>query len=111
MKMETLHDLYLKELRDLYGSEKMLLKALPKLSAKAEFPDLRAALEEHWEQTREHISRIEQVFQTHGEKPTSKRCKSLAGILEELEADTGAAAAPFVRDAAIIAGAQQVEHL
>lgn len=110
MKMETLHDLYLKELRDLYGSEKLFVKALQKLSAKAELPELGQAIEEHLEQTREHVSRIEQVFQIHNEKPVSKRCKAVEGILQELDDDVSADATPFVRDAAIIAGLQQVEH-
>ncbi len=110
MKMETLHELYLKELRDLYGSEKSLVKALPKLAAKTELPELREALEHHLEQTREHVSRIEEIFQIHGEKPATKRSKALEGILQELDEDVSADAKPFVRDAAIIAGAQQVEH-
>jgi ferritin-like metal-binding protein YciE len=110
MKLQTLHDLYLKELRDLYGSEKLLVKALQNMAAQTELPELRQALEQHLEQTREHVSRLEQVFHLHGEKPATKRCKALEGILKELEDDAGADAAPFVRDAAIIAGTQQVEH-
>jgi ferritin-like metal-binding protein YciE len=110
MKMETLHDLYLKELRDLYGSEKLLVKALQKLAGKAESPELREALERHLEQTRGHVSRIEQVFQIHDEKPVGKRCKGLVGTLQEVDDDVSDDATPLVRDAAIIAGAQQVEH-
>jgi len=110
MKTETLQDMYLKELRDLYGSEKLLMKWLPKLIDKARLPEVRHTLTEHLTQTGNHVSRLERIFQIHGEKPATKTCKSLKGILAEAKDDLAVDAAPVVGDAAIVAAAEQIEH-
>src|SRR5580700_9836872 len=110
MKMESLHDLYLSELSDLYSAEKQIVKALPKMIEKAESAELRQALEDHLEETRGHVDRLEQVFEMHGETPARQKCKGMEGVLEEGDELVGKDAAPAVRDAAIISAAQRVEH-
>ncbi len=110
MNMETLRDLYVKELHELYGAEQLLVKELPKLADKAELPELRQAIESHLEETRKHVSRLEQVFQSQNDKKGTKKSKALDGILAEVAEDLPRQAGPLVRDAAIIAGCQQVEH-
>jgi len=110
MKMESLHDLYLSELSDLYSAEKQIIKALPKIIAKTESPELRQALEDHLEQTNGHVERLEQVFEMHGESPKKQKCKGMEGVLAEGAGMVGPDAAPAVRDAAIVSAAQRVEH-
>jgi ferritin-like metal-binding protein YciE len=110
MKLESLHDLYLSELRDLYSAEKQIVKALPKMIEKTESPELRQALEDHLEQTTGHVERLEHVFEMHGESPKRQKCKGMEGILAEGDEMVGHDAAPAVRDAAIISAGQRVEH-
>jgi ferritin-like metal-binding protein YciE len=110
MKLESLHDLYMSELKDLYGAEDQILKALPKMIEKAESPQLRDALESHLEETRGHVSRLEQVFEMHGEEAKKLKCKGMQGVLEEGDEMVGKDATPAVRDAAIISACQRVEH-
>lgn len=110
MKLETLHDLYLSELRDLYGAEQQIVKALPKVIDKTSNPELRQALEQHLEQTRGHVSRLEEIFQMHGEDAKKQKCKGMDGILDEGDDMIGKDATPEVRDAAIISACQRVEH-
>ena len=110
MKLESLHDLYLSELRDLYSAEDQIIKALPKMIEKAESTTLRNALESHLEETRGHVSRLEQVFQMHGEEPKKQKCKGMQGVLDEGDEMVGKDATPAVRDAAIISACQRVEH-
>jgi ferritin-like metal-binding protein YciE len=110
MKLESLHDLYLSELKDLYSAEDQIIKALPKMIEKAESPELRTALQDHLEETRGHVARLEQVFQMHGEEPKKQKCKGMEGVLDEGSEMVGKDATPAVRDAAIIAGCQRVEH-
>ena len=110
MKMESLHDLYLAELSDLYSAEKQIVKALPGLIEKAESPDLRLALEDHLAETHGHVTRLEQIFEMHGESPVKTKCKGMEGVLAEGDELVGKDATPAVRDAAIISAAQRVEH-
>jgi ferritin-like metal-binding protein YciE len=110
MKMESLHDLYLSELSDLYSAEKQIVKALPKMIAKTESPELRQALEDHLEETKGHVERLEQVFEMHGESPKRQKCKGMEGVLAEGDEMVGHDATPAVRDAAIISAGQRVEH-
>jgi ferritin-like metal-binding protein YciE len=104
--MSALRETFLEELKDLYDAEKQLLKALPKMAKAAEHEDLRAGFEEHLEQTQTHVERLEEVFELFGEKPKGKKCKGMAGLIEEgkelIEEDEG--------DAALICAAQKVEH-
>ncbi|MEI9975948.1 MAG: ferritin-like domain-containing protein [Ignavibacteriota bacterium] len=110
MKFETLHDLYMQELRDLYHAEKQILKALPKLIKATDSADLKAALSNHLEETEGQVTRLEQVFQLHNVDAKAVTCDGMKGILTEgediLEHDENVA----VRDAGIIAGCQKVEH-
>lgn len=110
MPVESLHDLFKEELRDMYDGEKRLLKALPKMAKAATAEDLRSAFTSHLRETERQVTRLEQVFKTLSEKPRGKKCDGIMGIVEEgnsamQELDEGP-----VLDAALIAGAQKVEH-
>lgn len=106
----TLHDAFIDELRDVYDGEKQLTKALPKMAKAASSPDLRAAFEAHLEETRGQIERLEQVFETLGEKVRGKHCDGLAGIIEEGKAVMEEDFAEATMDACLIAGGQRAEH-
>lgn len=110
MKTETLQDLYMRELSDMYGSEKLLTKSLQKMMETADLMELRQALGNHLSETRGHVARIEKIFQTHGEKPANRNGKALEGILQEADEDIADAGNPAVRDTAIAAAVQQIEH-
>lgn len=106
----TLHDAFIKELRDTYDAERQLTKALAKLAAAASSPRLRLAFETHLEETEGQIERLEQVFESVDEKVRGKRCDGIAGIIEEskaiMEEDLDATAL----DACLIAAGQRAEH-
>jgi ferritin-like metal-binding protein YciE len=110
MKMKTLEDLLAHELKDLYSAEKQLTKALPKMAKAASSDALREAFEGHLEETEEQISRLEQVFEKLELPSRGHKCKAMEGLIEEgkeiLEEDME----DNVRDAALIAAAQRVEH-
>ena len=111
MKLDSLRNLYLHELKDIYSGEQQILKALPKMAQAASSPELRAAFEEHREQTRGHVDRLEQIFQKLDEPAKGQKCKGVEGIIDEgqeilKDEDTP----PAVVDAALIAAAQRVEH-
>ena len=110
MKLESLHDLYLLELRDLYSAEDQILKALPKIIEKTSSPELRTALQNHLEETRGHVTRLDEIFEMHGEEAKKQKCKGMQGVLDEGDEMVGKDAAPAVRDAAIISACQRVEH-
>ena len=106
----TLHDAFIDELRDTYDAEKQLTKALPKMAKAASSPDLRAAFEEHLEETRAQIERLEQVFENLDEKVRGKHCDGIAGIIEEGKAVMEEDFDEATMDACLIAGAQRAEH-
>jgi ferritin-like metal-binding protein YciE len=108
--IETLDDLFLHTLQDIYYAENQILKALPKMIKKVGHPELRQALSEHLEQTRTHVDRLEQVFEMHGAEPKAIDCPAIDGIIEEANEIVGDIADKQVLDAAIIAAAQAVEH-
>jgi len=110
MKFESLHPLYIHELRDLYDAENRIIKALPKMIDAANASALKTALTKHLEETRRHVTRLEQVFSLHNEEPKSETCKGLEGILDEGKDILSHDENPTVRDAGIIAGCQKVEH-
>jgi len=83
VKLNSLHDLYITELRDLYDAENRILKALPKMAEAASSPELKSAFEEHLQQTRTQTSRLEQIFQKLGESPKGQKCKGVEGIIDE----------------------------
>jgi ferritin-like metal-binding protein YciE len=107
---QDLRAFFLEELRDVYDAEKQLVKALPRMAKAASNDELKEAITEHLEVTKGHVQRIEQCFEHLDQKPRSKPCKGLKGILDEgkeaLEEDLEEA----VRDAAIAAGGRKVEH-
>ena len=109
MPATSLQELFVEELRDIYDGEKRLLRALPKMAKAAGSDELQTALSTHAKETERQVSRLEQVFRTIGETPRGKKCDGIMGIVEEgnhaIEELDGA-----VLDAALIAGAQKVEH-
>jgi ferritin-like metal-binding protein YciE len=106
----TLHDAFLDELRDAYDAEKQLTKALPKMAKAATSPALRKAFESHLEETRGHVTRLEQVFATLDEKVSGKHCDGIAGIIEEGDAVMKEDFEDATMDACLIAGGQRAEH-
>jgi ferritin-like metal-binding protein YciE len=107
--IQTMDDLFVHTLRDIYYAEKQIEKALPKMVDKARDAKLRRGFEDHLKQTGGHIDRLEQVFQMHGVEAKGVRCPAIDGILEEAD-EISAEAAEEVRDAALVAAAQAVEH-
>jgi ferritin-like metal-binding protein YciE len=110
MKVETLHDLYIKELNDLYDAENQIVKALPKMIEATNSAQLRSALSEHLEQTRQQVARLEHVFRLHGEEAEGEKCKGMSGIIDEGKDIMDYDDNPDVLDAGIISAAQRVEH-
>ena len=110
MKLDTLKDLYVEELKDLYSAENQILKALPAMVKAAGSPDLKAGFEEHLNQTKEHVSRLEQIFEGLGKNPKGKHCRGMEGVLEEGKELLKEDAEPEVLDAGLISAAQHVEH-
>jgi len=110
MKVESLRDLYLEQLRDLYNSEQQLIKALPKMAKASSSEELRAAFEDHLGQTRQHAQRLETIFEQMGEKTSGKKCKGMEGLVKEGSETIREQMEDSVKDAAIIAAAQRVEH-
>jgi ferritin-like metal-binding protein YciE len=110
MELETLRDLYIHELKDLYSAEKQLVKALPKAAKAAKHPELRAGIEEHLEQTIEHVNRLEMLLEGLGESTRAPKCKGMEGLIAESEHFLGEEPGEDVIDAGIIAGAQKIEH-
>ena len=107
---DGLRALFLQELKDLYWAEKALTEALPEMQANASSEELITALEEHTVETRNHITRLEEVFAKMGEKPETKKCKAMDGLIAEAREVMAESAEGVVRDAAIISCAQKVEH-
>lgn len=110
MAGNSLNEMFVQELRDIYDGEQQIVKALPKIASKAADEKLRQALEQHLEETREQVERLKQIFQHLGETATRKPCKGIQGVLAEGEQVLEELSEGSVRDAAIIAGAQKVEH-
>jgi ferritin-like metal-binding protein YciE len=108
--LETLHDLFVHELRDLYDAENQLLKALPLMAQAAQSPELKRAFDTHLRETKEQVRRLERVFKGLGEKPSGKTCKAMQGLVEEGRELLSEDADPDVMDAALIVAAQKVEH-
>jgi ferritin-like metal-binding protein YciE len=106
----TLHDAFIEELRDTYDAEKQLIKALPKLAKASASTDLRAAFETHLEETRGHVERLEQIFESLDEKPRGKHCEGIAGIIEEGKSIMEEEFDDATMDACLIAAGQRAEH-
>jgi ferritin-like metal-binding protein YciE len=110
MKHEALKELYVDELKDIYNAENQLVKALPKMAKAATSDELRTGFEEHLEQTRGHVQRLEQIFKALDEKPTGKKCKGMEGLVAEGQEMMEEDFEDDLMDAALISAAQRVEH-
>jgi ferritin-like metal-binding protein YciE len=109
-RIDTLEDLYMDLLKDLYSAEKQLVKALPKLAKAAHSDDLRKTFHEHLSQTEGHVERIEQIFSDLDGSPRGKKCVGMEGIIEESNELLKENIEPDVLDAGLIAAAQRAEH-
>jgi ferritin-like metal-binding protein YciE len=107
---EGLKELYVDELKDLYSAETQLVKALPKMAKAASSDELRRGFEEHLEQTKGHVERLEKIFKSLGESPKGKKCKGMVGLIEEGEEVIDEDFEDALMDAALIGAAQRVEH-
>src|SRR5207247_2709363 len=110
MKLESLQDLLLHELKDLYSAETQIVKALPKMAKAASSEELRTAFEEHLEETKKQVERLEQIFERLGTSGRGKKCKGMEGLLEEGKEIIDEDGDDMVKDAALISAAQHVEH-
>jgi ferritin-like metal-binding protein YciE len=110
MPNESVRQLYIEELRDLYNAETQLVKALPKMAKASSNDELRQAFEEHLRQTSEHVSRLEQIFEMLDEKPSGKKCLGMEGLVKEAAETMKEDYEDAVMDAGIIGAAQRVEH-
>jgi ferritin-like metal-binding protein YciE len=110
MEHQALKELYVDELKDIYNAENQLVKALPKMAKAATSDELRSGFEEHLEQTRGHVQRLEQIFKALDEKPTGKKCKGMEGLVAEGQEMMEEDFEDDLMDAALISAAQRVEH-
>ena len=109
-KLNSLDDLLVHELQDIYNAENQILKALPKMIKAASNPELQSAFEEHLEQTEGQVERLDQVFKLLGVPAKGKKCEGMAGLIEEGKKVMEEDAETSVMDAALIAAAQKIEH-
>ena len=110
MAGQGLKELYIDELKDLYSAENQLVKALPKMAKGAASEELRQGFEEHLEQTKGHVQRLEQIFEALGESPKGKKCKGMEGLIKEGAEVLDEDYEGNILDAALIGAAQRVEH-
>ncbi len=109
-ELRTFEDLFVDQLQDLYDAEQRLTKALPKMADAAHSSTLKSAFQEHYRQTQNQVTRLERVFQSMGKTAQAKTCEAMKGLIEEGDEMIGAKGNPDVKDAALIAAAQRVEH-
>lgn len=110
MAVKSVQDLLVNELRDIYHAEKQLVKALPKMAKAAKSDKLRQAFEDHLQETKGQVERLEQVFEKLDTRSRSKPCEAMEGLIEEAKEMMDEIKTPEVLDAALIVGAQKVEH-
>jgi len=110
MKMKSLEDLYLDQLKDLHNAEKQLVQALPKMAKAATSAELQQGFQDHLEQTRTHVDRLDRIFSRLGASPGRKKCVAMEGLIEEGQEAIQLQGDAMVKDAALIAAAQRVEH-
>jgi len=108
--LDSFETLFVDQLQDLYDAEQRLTKALPKMAAAAHDPKLKSAFEQHLRETENQVARLERVFQSVSQTAKSKTCAAMKGLIEEGEEAVNAKGDPDVKDAALIAAAQRVEH-
>ena len=110
MTLNTVQDLLIDELRDIYHAEQQLLKALPKMAKAAKSDQLRHAFEHHLEETNGQVDRLQQVFEKLGARARGQRCEAMQGLIEEAHEMMDEITTPEVLDVALITAAQKVEH-
>jgi len=110
MKIETMDDLFLEQIEDLYDAEQRLVKALPKMAEASTTAQLRQAFESHLEQTRGHVRRLETIFREIGKDAKAQTCDAMKGLIEEGEDLIDDIENTTLRDAGLIAAANRVEH-
>lgn len=110
MKLASLHDLFIDELKDIYSAEKQIRQALPKMAKAASSAKLRSAFTNHLDETNEHIRRLERIFDNLDSKPNGRKCVAMEGLIKEGGEVISEDADPAVRDVALIGAAQRVEH-
>jgi ferritin-like metal-binding protein YciE len=110
MSKNSLKELYVEELKDLFSAENQLTKALPKMAKAASSDELRQGFEAHLEQTQGHVQRLQQIFAQLGEKATGKKCLGMEGLIKEGAEVMGEDFEDAMMDAALISAAQRVEH-
>ncbi len=110
MTLNTLDDLFVVQIQDLYDAEQRLTKALPKMAEAASSNSLKSAFQSHLLETERHVARLEKVFKAIGQTPERETCEAMKGLIAEGDEAISAGGDPAVRDAALIAAAQRVEH-
>lgn len=110
MSKNSLKELYVEELKDLFSAENQLTKALPKMAKAASSEELRKGFEEHLQQTQDHVDRLGQIFEMLGEKGAGKKCLGMEGLIKEGSEIMGEDFEDAMMDAALISAAQRVEH-
>lgn len=110
MEMQSLRELYIDELKDLYSAEKQILKALPKMVKNASNPQLKQAFSDHLDETEGHVQRLEKILDMLGESSRGKKCKGMEGLIEEAKELLEQDVSEDVLDAGLISKAQHVEH-
>jgi ferritin-like metal-binding protein YciE len=110
MQLKTLDDVLQAELKDLYSAERQLVDALPVIANAASSKDLKEAMNEHLDETRGHLKRLEDVFEAIGIRPESEHCAGMEGLIKEGSEIAKAKGNGDARDAALIGAAQRVEH-
>lgn len=110
MKFENLRELYIKELQDLYDAENQIIKTMPKIIRSSTTGALSSALQDHLEVTKQQVGQLDELFAKFSEKAGGRKCKGMEGLLKEAEDAVKEDMDPDVKDAAIIAAAQKIEH-
>jgi len=109
-EFNSLQELFVQQIEDLYDAEHRIIRALPKMSETAQDPELKRALDKHLAETRTQVDRLDAIFRSLNKTPERETCEAMKGLIREGEDMVNAKGSPEVRDAAIIAAAQRVEH-
>ncbi|MCX6968389.1 MAG: ferritin-like domain-containing protein [Verrucomicrobia bacterium] len=110
LKINSLNDVFVQELRDIYDAEGQLVHALPKMAEAASTSELRMGFEQHLSQTQGHVSRLDRIFASLGQESGGETCEAMEGLISEGKDYINAEGDPMARDAGLIAVAQKVEH-
>jgi ferritin-like metal-binding protein YciE len=110
LKLNSLRDLFLEELRDLYSAETQLVKALPKMAIASHDEQLKQAFSDHLEETENHVARLEQIFESLDEEPGGETCQAMEGLIKEGSQMIKAEGDSIIIDSGLIGAAQRVEH-